>query len=107
MGIKLIESMDEFERLVHEQEELTLLKHSLTCPISAAAKEEYDKFSDQVDSPLYILHVQESRELSNAIADKYNIKHESPQVLHFKDNKVQWHDSHHRITEQALLANHK
>ncbi len=92
----------EFTKIVQEQNSFFLLKHSLTCPISTNAKHQYDAFSKTANIPVYVLYVQEARALSNLIADHYQVKHESPQVLLFKDNQVVWHDSHGRITEKVL-----
>lgn len=48
------------------------------------------------------LKVQESRPLSNYIAEQYGIKHESPQAFIFTNGNVKWHASHSQITAQAL-----
>lgn len=80
-----------------------ILKHSITCPISQAAFEEYQKFSqDHPDINCYFLTVQDAKPLSNFIADRYHIKHESPQAILFKNKDVNWHASHWKITNSSL-----
>ncbi|GGF05925.1 hypothetical protein GCM10010954_00310 [Halobacillus andaensis] len=100
--IKLISSEREWEELIQEQTTFFVLKHSLTCPISSNAKREYERFSEKSETPCYLLHVQEARQLSNLIQTKYKVRHESPQALCFKQKKAVWHASHHNITEKAL-----
>lgn len=102
MDTIVIQTKEEFQEILAQNSIFFLLKHSLTCPISAEAKKGFDEFSDGTDIPLYVLYVQKARKLSNDIADKYNVKHESPQALLFKDNQVIWHDSHNNITNEAL-----
>lgn len=98
-----LNSIEQFENAVVGRKGVLVLKHSLTCPISSAAYEEYNKFS--VENPginMYYLAVQEARDLSNYIADKTHVKHESPQVILFKNEAVAWHTSHWKITKKAL-----
>ncbi|MDL4839377.1 bacillithiol system redox-active protein YtxJ [Aquibacillus rhizosphaerae] len=102
MDIKVIETEEQFKEILDEKDVFILMKHSLTCPISSEAKKEYDNFSVETKLPLYILYVQEARELSNIISNRYHIKHESPQALLFSNKKVIWHDSHSRITRNQL-----
>lgn len=97
-----IQSQVEFEQALETNEQLFLLKHSLTCPISATAKQAYERFAEETKTPTYILHVQDSRDLSNKIAHNHDVKHESPQVLQFRDGEVVWHSSHWDITPDRL-----
>lgn len=102
MSIQVIDSKEEFEDVLNNNPEFFLLKHSLTCPISAAAKEEYEDFASSKTVPCYALYVQQSRDLSNLIAKTYEVKHESPQVLFFKGKQVYYHDSHSSIKSEQL-----
>lgn len=102
MEAKVIQNQAEFQDVLNREAEFYLLKHSLTCPISAGAKQEYDRYSLDTQLPMYTLYVQEARELSNMIAERYEVKHESPQALLFVNNQVIWHTSHHDITGTAL-----
>lgn len=65
-----------------------IFKHSITCGVSSMAKAEVDKLIDKHD--IYLIIIQEQRDLSKEIAEKFNIKHESPQfiILKGKDKKV-------------------
>lgn len=101
--MKKFNGTDDFNQAVEAFDQLFVLKHSSTCPISQAAYEEYESFAGENENmPIYYLVVQEDRDLSNYIADKYNIKHQSPQALLFKSGEVAWHDSHWKITFDSL-----
>ncbi|QDP40897.1 bacillithiol system redox-active protein YtxJ [Radiobacillus deserti] len=105
--MKLIQSKQAFDQLIQDETIFFLLKHSLTCPISVRVKSDYDAFVSEAEVPLYLLHVQEARELSNYIAEAFDVKHESPQVLAFSNQAVIWHDSHQQITYNVLKEKEK
>ncbi|MCM3786990.1 bacillithiol system redox-active protein YtxJ [Domibacillus indicus] len=96
----------EFEELLERNEPFFLLKHSTTCPISAAAYEAYESFIKDPTSGQQgvYLAVQEARELSNHIAQVTDIRHESPQVIYFKNGKPEWNESHWKITKDQLAS---
>jgi bacillithiol system protein YtxJ len=80
-----------------------IFKHSTQCPISAQAYEEFTAFVEGArDVPSGTVLVIENRSLSNAIADRFAIKHQSPQALLIKDGRVVWHASHWSITSDSL-----
>lgn len=99
---EIISTVEEFENIKKSTSKFLLLKHSLTCPISAEGKEQYDSFSEMTNVPTYILHVQEARPLSNYISETFQVKHESPQALLFYNNEVVWNTSHWDITVKHL-----
>jgi bacillithiol system protein YtxJ len=103
--LKKIETIEEFNQLLEEKDKFFFLKHSLTCPISGSAFDEYQKFAKETEEQeTYYLAVQESRDLSNYIAEELGIKHESPQAFMFKEGKPVWNDSHWNITSKALKS---
>jgi len=103
VSTQTIHSVEQFEELLDKHSTFLFLKNSLTCPISQAAYDEYQEFADKHEEvPTYHLHVQESRALSNYIAETFGIKHESPQALLFKDRQVSWNASHWKITYDSL-----
>lgn len=101
-----IDGIAQFEKLLEEKEAFFLFKHSTTCPVSAAAFDEYQAFLDgeENDQTGYYLAVQDSRELSNYIAEAADIRHESPQVIFFKEGKPKWTESHWKITKNNLAS---
>ncbi|WP_312095651.1 bacillithiol system redox-active protein YtxJ [Niallia sp.] len=98
-----IDTVEKFEELVKSKSVFWLAKHSLTCPISANAFDEYKEYAEgNTEIDTYYLAVQDARALSNYIAEKYQVKHESPQALLFANNKIVWHASHGKITVASL-----
>ncbi|MDR4948900.1 bacillithiol system redox-active protein YtxJ [Neobacillus cucumis] len=101
--LEKIDTVEQFDELVKNNSKFFLLKHSLTCPISQAAYKEYEKFAGiNQDIPTYYLAVQDSRPLSNEIAERFEIKHESPQAILFSEGKPLWNASHWKITNRSL-----
>lgn len=82
-----------------------IFKHSLTCPTSANAWAQYQRFvsSRPADETTYaLIEIQNARPASHAVAEKTGVRHESPQALLLKDGKVAWHASHWQIRAEAL-----
>lgn len=101
--VQKIDTAEQFDQLIKSEKPFTFLKHSVTCPISQAAYEEYVQFTEENPNlNSYYLTVQDSRSLSSYIAEKFQIKHESPQAFFFNNQKVVWHASHWKITYDAL-----
>jgi monothiol bacilliredoxin len=91
-----------FEEIAMRSKErpIVIFKHSLTCPISAAA---YDRML-AFDGEVALLEVQRSRELSREIEDRLGVVHESPQIIVLRNGQVVWNASHFRITADAVAA---
>lgn len=102
MALVKLQNKHDFDSVITSHSKVMLLKNSTTCPISRQAFNEYQRFSNEAGEDVYYLNVQESRDLSHWIATTYGIKHESPQVLLFKNNEVSWNDSHFNITMASL-----
>jgi len=85
-----------------------IYKHSTVCPVSARAAGHYHDFANEDASsppPLFTqVLVIESRDLSNEIESRLEVRHESPQLLLLRDGKVVWHDSHFSISEQSIQS---
>ena len=84
-----------------------LFKHSTRCSVSSFAqrilKNELSALeSDEFD--VYYLDLIAFREVSNAIALRYGVEHESPQLLVIKDGKCIYNASHSDVSlENAQL----
>jgi bacillithiol system protein YtxJ len=99
-----LSSIEEFKNIIDVVSDFFIVKHSLTCPISHEAFDEYEKFVQaHPELKAYYLYVQDDRALSNYIAETYLIKHESPQVIRFKEGKAVWHASHWKINYKTLI----
>lgn len=77
---------------------VVVFKHSLTCPLSAAAYEQLAELGVEVA----LVEVQTSRELSREIERKTGITHESPQVILLRNGQVVWTASHWNVKAESL-----
>ena len=90
-----VETLDSLERLFTDsfQRPVVLLKHSTSCGISSCVYHEVS----QVASDVNVVVIQTHRELSNSIATRTGIRHESPQAIVLVDGKAVYHASHYDI----------
>jgi bacillithiol system protein YtxJ len=80
-----------------------IFKHSTQCSISAHACHEFQKFLNGTqDLVSGIVLVIENRSLSNTVASRLGVRHESPQAILVKGHQPVWWASHWSITAQAL-----
>lgn len=100
--IQEITTMEQLQKFLGQEGKKLIFKHSTTCPVSAKAYEEFTSFCNTSEIPAAMVKVIESRPISNAIAEHFDIKHESPQIFLLDGNSVLWHTSHHRIRKDAI-----
>ncbi len=82
---------------------LLVFKHSPICPVSARALRELEAFlAARPDVPAGIVDVLGARPLSQALAARTGVRHESPQALLLAAGGCAWHASHGAITRAAL-----
>jgi bacillithiol system protein YtxJ len=82
-----------------------VFKHSTRCPVSAEAEKELRRFiRDHPQVAAYRVLVIESRPVSNAIAEKLDVPHASPQAILVREGAPVWTGSHWEITAAALAA---
>ena len=79
---------------------MLVFKHSTTCPISAAAYEEFSAYDTNIEK--YFVKVRESRPISNEIASGLEVTHKSPQILLVHQEKALWNESHWKITKEEI-----
>ncbi|SHJ52704.1 bacillithiol system protein YtxJ [Arenibacter nanhaiticus] len=98
-----LEQLDEIKEKSLQKTQV-IFKHSTTCGISSMVmkrfKEAYDMPENSVD--LYYLDLLRFREVSNEVGYKFQIIHESPQLLIIKNEVVVAHESHGAISQLSL-----
>jgi bacillithiol system protein YtxJ len=101
-----IHHIDELDRALTESRHrpLVLFKHSYSCGVSAEALDELlAHLAEQQGNARYaMVTVQTHRDVSNAIAAKLGVRHETPQALLVQDGRVVWSASHFRVNADAL-----
>lgn len=80
-----------------------IFKHSTRCSISKMVLSRFDSNNDSASLSVYLLDLLNYIDLSNQIADDFNVKHESPQLLVIKDGECYKHSSHTSIHQLNLF----
>ena len=78
-----------------------IFKHSTTCPISGMAKRRLEG-NWSLDVNPYYLDLLSYRSVSNAVADMFDVRHESPQVILLHKGEAIYDESHLDISASAL-----
>jgi bacillithiol system protein YtxJ len=74
-----------------------IYKHSSICPTSARAEKQMRQVAEEHNVPVYRVVVQESRDVSDRIAEDTGVRHESPQLLILQNGDAVFDASHHRV----------
>jgi len=96
-------SLDEIEKESFEKP-VVLFKHSTRCSISRFV---WNRFQQDYDIPnekaaLYFLDLLAYRSVSNEVAEKFGIIHQSPQVIVLKEGKAVYNASHDAIEVEKI-----
>ncbi len=106
MSLTHIESIADLDNALEQSAEkpVFLFKHSTRCPISTFADNNYQKFADNSDADVVFTHLDliAHRDVSDAIAEKTGIAHQSPQAILVVGGQAVWNASHTQITEESL-----
>ncbi len=97
-----LESMDQLDAIAENSKNKTqvVYKHSSTCGISRMVLNMFSEgYDTDLDIDLYFLTIQNHRDVSNAIEDRFGVRHESPQLLVIKNSEVVFHTSHGAIAD--------
>ena len=98
-----LEQLEEIEELSLQRPQL-IFKHSTSCGISNMVlrmfKESYSFEAEAAD--VYYLDLHRYRQVSNEVAYKFGVYHQSPQLIIIRNKKVIGHSSHGAITELEL-----
>ena len=105
-GLIVLDSVDALERVIVVSEErlVLLFKHSVTCDISAQAHDALvTYFSDgKHTAQPAIVTVQTHPDVSDAVATRLNVRHETPQVILIQEGRMVWEASHFYVTAQTI-----
>lgn len=105
--------MGEMQKLDREEDvevvlaaDLALVyKHSPRCAQSLFARSQVKRFAETSSGiSLYTIDVIVNREVSNAVARRVGVPHESPQVILLRRGKPIWHASHGGVKARAIVA---
>jgi bacillithiol system protein YtxJ len=75
-----------------------IFKHSTRCSISSMAKNRLDRADQPEGIDFYYLDLIANRNLSDKVAEVFDVEHESPQVLLIKNGACVYDESHTGIS---------
>lgn len=81
-----------------------IFKHSTRCSISGVAFQRIDKAQKPEATDFWLLDVLTHRPLSQAVAQRFGVSHESPQVLVIKNGECVFDESHLGISMQEIAS---
>lgn len=83
-----------------------IFKDSITCGISAYAKERLIKGYAQIGEKavFHYLDLLNFRPVSNLVAELFGVRHQSPQIIIVKDRECVYTSSHHTIDPSKIAA---
>lgn len=79
-----------------------IFKHSTRCSISSMALNRLERESAPDQADFYFLDLIQNRALSNEVAEKFEVHHESPQILLIKNRACVYDESHQGISMQEI-----
>ena len=81
-----------------------IFKHSTRCSISLMAKRNFELDWETIpaDTKLYFLDLISHRDISAAVAETFQVHHESPQTLLIKDGECILDSSHSDISAEEI-----
>lgn len=86
-----------------EAERAVIYKHSSRCAICSFARWQVERFADEHrDVRVFLLDVLGARDLSDRVAERLGVEHESPQAIVVRDGRAVWAASHFGVRKGPL-----
>ena len=84
-----------------------IFKHSTSCPISAMALSSLEREwnpDKEAETAIFYLDLLRYRPVSNAVAEKFSVTHQSPQIIILKDGEAVYDESHMGISYDSIQS---
>ena len=102
-----VEQIEEIKE-VSKTTSVGIFKHSTRCIISKTALQRFDNsFPKNIDIKMYFIDLLNYREVSNAVADEFQVIHQSPQLIIVSNEKAIFDTSHEDIPQVDLTSHVK
>lgn len=107
-----LESISQVDEIANQSEQsdssaILIFKHSTICSISSMALNRLERkwhiTEDRITA--YYLDLRKFRDVSNYLEEKFQVKHESPQILLIKNGHCVFNSSHNLISADNVLDN--
>ncbi|MFT6829183.1 MAG: bacillithiol system protein YtxJ [Roseivirga sp.] len=99
--------MSQLDEILEESKAQTVFiyKHSTRCSISSMAMNRLERSWTEEGNKVkaYYLDLIRYRDISNAVAEKFGVYHESPQIIIIKNGEAVHNDSHMSISFDDIL----
>jgi len=79
-----------------------IFKHSTRCSISSMALNRLEREEAPANANFYYLDLLKYRDISNIIAERFNVYHESPQILIIRNGECIYDESHQGINMNEI-----
>ncbi len=102
----VLSEMKQLETIAEESKStpVAIFKHSTTCGISRMVLRNFERGyvlnNEQVK--LYFLDLKANRDVSNEVASRFQVIHQSPQLIVIKNGAAVFNESHHSIQAADL-----
>ncbi len=100
-----LDSANQLDEIKQQPGYSIIFKHSTRCSISMMAKRRFELDWEQFPEslPLYFLDLIKHRDISNKVAEDFQVHHESPQLLLIKNGECILDQSHGGISVDETL----
>ena len=105
VGWRQLTDLGQLNEIINESTEkpVAIFKHSTRCHISRAVLKQFENEFDLKEKITpYFLDLLEHRDISNEIASRFGVMHQSPQIIVIKDGKSVYNASHENIYASQL-----
>ncbi len=99
----IIESESQFNEILDSNVPFFIFKHSPRCSISLVAKNRIEKQALSNAVQVYMIDVVSQRPLSQFVAAKLDVVHQSPQLIKVVEGKTEFDASHMSISASQLV----
>lgn len=93
--------LDEIKQRSNQKPQV-IFKHSTRCSISGVAKNRLERAEMPGNTDFYFLDLIRHRDISNKIAEIFDVYHESPQILLIKNGECVYDESHSGISMDEI-----
>lgn len=99
-------SIDQLDTIKNSTDTSVIFKHSTRCSVSLMAKRRFESDWEAIpaETPLYFLNLIAHRDVSNKIAEIFDVYHESPQILVIKNGSCVFDASHSEIDAEEIAG---
>lgn len=105
MEWKLLTAFEQIDHIINESfsKPIVIFKHSTRCSISHMAKARLERESPPPNIDFYYLDLINYRDISNQLASKFSVHHESPQILLISKGECVYDESHSGIDMNDII----